>query len=219
MEQTKKNKILPTLKKSIFLLLLIINLKTMSQNMIQGGYYFSKTEMVSGFKFSANGQFEFFFSYGAVDRSATGTFVVQGDTLKLKSDKEAGKDFTITGQSKQAKGYTLVFDHPNKYLIKNIRCLFISDGKQQEAFTGTNGEAHVDLLHCDTIYVQHLLYPDIATLVKDKTNNNNRFSLTLNPSLEQVSFKGIDLHVESDKILTCHPNYFLDIRDIRFVKK
>lgn len=191
----------------------------MSQKTIQGEYYFRKTEMASGFNFSADGKFEFFFTYGAVDRSATGTFKVEGDSVKLKSNKEAGKDFMITAQSKGSKGYTLVFSHPNKYLLKNILCLFIADGKQQEAYTDSNGEVHVDLPHCDTIYVQHLLYPDIASLVKDKPNDNNRFSLSLNPSLEQVSFKGIDLKIVSDKILTCIPNYFLEMPDIKFVKQ
>ncbi len=191
----------------------------MAQHTVLGEYYFRKMEMASGFNFSADDKFQFFFTYGAVDRSATGTFKVAGDTLKLKSDKEAGKDFTITSQSKQATGYTLIFTHPNKYLVKNIRCLFIEDGKEQETYTDSNGEVHVDLLHCDTIYVQHLLYPDIATLVKDKTNDNNIFTLSLNPSLEQVSFKGIDLKIESDKILTCLSNYFMPMPDIKFIKQ
>lgn len=191
----------------------------MSQTIIQGEYYFRKTEMASGFNFSAEGRFEFFFTYGAVDRSASGTFKVEGDTLKLKSDKEAGKDFTISTQSKEAKGYTLIFSHPNKYLLKNILCIFIAGGKQEEALTDSNGEIHIDLPNCDTIYVQHLLYPDIATLVKDKANDNNRFNLSLNPSLEQVSFKGIDITIINDKTLSLLPNYFLDMPDIKYIKR
>src|SRR5664279_5122400 len=116
------------MKNSIIFLLLIINVKTMSQSKVQGEYYFSKHEMVAGFSFSAGGKFQFFYSYGAVDRSATGSFWVEGDTLKLKSDKEAGKDFTITHQSKQANGYALTFDYPNKYLLKDILCIFFVDG-------------------------------------------------------------------------------------------
>lgn len=80
--------------------------------------------MVAGFNFSADGKFQFFYSYGALDRNATGTFFVEGDTLKIKSDKELGKDFTIINQSKQAKGYILIFDDPNKYLLKDILCIF-----------------------------------------------------------------------------------------------
>lgn len=214
-----KPNIYTTLKRVLLLLILSLNLEARSQTIIQGEYYFRKTEMVSGFNFSANGRFEFFFTYGAVDRSATGTFKTEGDTLKLKSDKKAGKDFTVTAQSKDATGYTLTFNHPNKYLLKHILCLFITAGKQQEAYTDESGKVHIDLPHCDTIYVQHLLYPDIATLVKDKANNNNRFTLSLNPSLEQVSFTGIDLMIVNDKTLSCFSNYFLPMPDIKFIKQ
>jgi len=138
---------------------------------------------------------------------------------ELKSDKEAGKDFTITNQSKQANGYTLVFTHPNKYLTKKILFVFIADGKEQEVYSDSNGEVHVDLKHCDTIYVQHSLYPDIVSIIKDRSNDNNSFTLSLNPSLEQVSFKGIDLKIESDKILSCLSNYFMPMPDIKFVKQ
>jgi hypothetical protein len=31
--------------------------------------------------------------YGSVDRNAAGSFTIEGDTLKLKSDKEPGKLF------------------------------------------------------------------------------------------------------------------------------
>lgn len=191
----------------------------MPQINIQGEYYFRKMEMVSGFKFMADGKFQFFFSYGAVDRNATGSFRTEGDTLKLISDKEAGKDFTVTNQINQGKGYTLIFNHPNKYLLKYIRCAFLFDGKVQEEDADENGKVFADIPRCDTIYVQHLLYPDFGTLIKDVQNNNNRFTLTLNPSLEQVSFKGIDFKIVNDKTLTCLPNYFLDMEGIRFVKE
>jgi hypothetical protein len=191
----------------------------MSQTAIQGEYYFRRTEMVAGFNFLKNGKFQFFYSYGAVDRSASGSFLVKGDTLKLKSDKEAGKDFTVTSESKQANGYSITFKHANKYLLKNILCVFIVNGKEQEAFSDSNGEVHIDLAHCDTIYVQHSLYPDIATLVKDKKNDNNRFTLTLNPSLEQVSFKGIDFKITGGKMITCLSNYFMEMPDIKFIKQ
>lgn len=174
----------------------------MSQTKIEGEYAFRKTEMVAGFNFTAAGAFQFFFSYGAVDRTAAGTFAVEGNTIKLTSNKEAGKDFTITTQSKEASGYTINFNHANNYLLQNIRCIFLVNGKQEEAVTNSNGELHVDFARCDTIYAQHLLYPDIFTLVKDATNENNKFTLALNPSLEQLSFKGIDLTIESDGSLS-----------------
>jgi hypothetical protein len=65
----------------------------MSQKNIEGEYYFRKMEMASGFNFSKDGKFEFFYVYGSVDRNAAGSFTVEGDTLKLTSNKEPGKDF------------------------------------------------------------------------------------------------------------------------------
>ncbi|MBK7557831.1 MAG: hypothetical protein IPO42_06940 [Chitinophagaceae bacterium] len=190
----------------------------MSQMKVVGEYYFRKTEMVAGFNFSADGTFRFFFSYGAVDRNASGTFQADGDTLRLTSDKVAGRDFTITSQEKKGKGYSIVFSHPNKYLLTNIRCQFFTDGKMEDAFSDPEGKIHIDLAHCDSIYVQHLLYPDIATLVKDAANENNSFTLTLNDTMEQVSFKGIDFKIENDKTISCMPNYLLPMKDIKFVK-
>ena len=191
----------------------------MSQTKLQGEYFFRKTEMVAGFNFSAAGTFQFFYSYGAVDRSAAGTFMVEGNTIKLQSSKEPGKDFTVTAQSKEATGYTIRFNHPNKYLLSHILCIFFIDGKKQEGITDNNGKVHVDLAHCDSIYAQHLLYPDMVTLIKDADNNNNSFTCSLNPSLEQVSFKGIDLTIEKDGALSWLPNYFLEMPGMKFIKQ
>ena len=194
-------------------------MQSMSQTTIEGEYYFRKMEMASGFNFSKDGKFQFFYTYGAVDRTASGSFTVEGDTLKLKSDKEPGKDFTITSQSIQGNGYSIIFKHPNKYLVKNIVCMFFVNGKGQEVYSDSNGEVHVDLPHCDSIYVLHNLYPDVPTLVKDENNNNNKFTLELKPSLEQVSFKDILFTIVNDKTITCHNNYFMDASDIKFIRQ
>lgn len=207
------------MKKCFLFLSLFINLQLMSQSIVQGEYYFRKMEMEAGFKFSVDGKFEFFYSYGAVDRSATGTFLVAGDTLKLRSDKEPGKDFNVSRQSRNGNGYTIQFADPNKYLVNNIRCTFISGTKELDEYTGSDGKITIDLPHCDKIYVQHLLFPDIVTLIKDEKNENNNFTLTLNPSLGQVSFKGIDFKIEDENTISCIPNYLMEMENIQFTKR
>ena len=67
----------------------------MAQSPVTGEYEFHRQEMVAGFNFSTDWKFEFFYSYGVVDRSATGSFSISGDTLYLKSDKAGGKDFIM----------------------------------------------------------------------------------------------------------------------------
>jgi len=191
----------------------------MSQTTIEGEYYFRKMEMASGFNFSKDGKFQFFYMYGSVDRNAAGSFAIEGDTLKLKSDKEPGKDFTITTQSKSGTGYTIQFIHPNKYVLKHILCIFVVDGKQEQEFTDDNGRVHVNISHCDTIYASHTLYPDIPTIVKDDKNSNNHFTLELKPSLQQVSFKDIIFKIIDSKTIECINNYVMDATDIKFIKE
>ena len=197
----------------------LINIKAMSQTTIQGHYAFNRQEMVSGFNFTPDGKFDFFFSYGASDRTATGTFSVQGDMIKLKSDKEAGKDFTINSQSTSGSGYNIQFKGDNKYLLNNIRCSFFIGSERFDAFTDDNGELKVIYPHCDKIFVFHPLFPDVVTLIKDETNHNNNFVLTLNSSLEQVSFKGVDFKIENDSTISCIPNYLMMLENIKFKKQ
>ena len=102
------------------ILLQLINTMTIAQTTIQGEYNFHRQEMVAGFNFSPEGKFNFFFSYGAFDRTATGTFLVKDDTIKLKSSKEAGKDFKISNQSKTGTGYSIKFINDNKYLFISV---------------------------------------------------------------------------------------------------
>lgn len=181
---------------------------------LMGEYHFRKSEMVSGFHFSADGRFQFFFSYGAVDRNAKGTYTVEGNLVRLKSDKEPGKDFTVTRQSIGEDGFKLTFFHTQPYLTENIRCVFKTGEQQTEAISDNQGQVITDLKNCDHIFVQHLLYPDIFTQIKDPANPNTHFELSLEPSLEQVSFKGIDFTIEADGSLSCLPNYFMPFAGI-----
>ena len=107
----------------------------------------------------------------------------------------------------------------NTYLLTNIRCSFFIGTERHDEFTDDNGEIKVAYPHCDKIFVFHTLYPDMVTLIKDETNNNNRFILTLNPSLEQVSFEGIDFKIGNDSTISCIPNYLMMLKDIKFKKQ
>jgi hypothetical protein len=174
--------------------------------------------MAAGFQFKPDGTFEFYYIYGASDRNATGTYTVDKDTIKLKSNKEAGKDFTITQQSKKGSKYKIVVSEKNTYLLKHIIAVVMAGGKQNVFESDEKGVIEIDLKKCDTIYLQHQFFPDALSLIKDENNNNNYFEVTLNPSLQQVSFKGIDFYIDGDE-LHCLSNYFMPFENITFVKE
>lgn len=191
----------------------------MTQTHVEGEYIFNRQEMVAGFKFSQDGKFDFFFSYGAADRTATGTFTVEGKTIKLKSDKPAGKDFNVIAQSKSGKGYSIKFEDAEAMFLNEIRCSFFTGGIRKDEYTDEKGELNIDIPPCDSIFVSHPLFADFVTCIKDEKNENNHFTLTLNPSLSKVSFKGIDLTINDDGTLSCIHNYLIPLEDILFEKQ
>jgi len=175
-------------------------------------------DMAAGFKFTPDGRFEFFYIYGVSDRHATGTYTMDGDTVKLKSDKEPGKDFKIESQGKKGKGFTIEVKAPNEQLLRNVVCIYFVGETKDYKETNNQGIIHLDIASADTLYLRHEYFVDIPTLIKDKDNDNNHFVVSLLPSLGEVSFKGIDLFLKDDE-LTCYPNYFMPFENIRFLKE
>jgi hypothetical protein len=175
-------------------------------------------DMASGFKFTPDGKFQYFYIYGVSDRNATGTYSIEGDSLKLKSDKEGGKDFPILSQSKKGKGYTIQVTDKNTNLLYRVVAYYLIGDQQNVAESDHDGVIHIDADHVDQIYLQHQIFPDIASMIKDKDNDNNYFKVGLSPSLGQVSWAGIDFAIKGDT-LTCLPNYFLPFDNIQFIKE
>ncbi len=203
----------------VYIFLFTIQLNLMAQDLLQGKYYYQRQEMVAAFNFFPDGRFEFFYSYGAIDRTATGTFEVEGDSLKLKSDKEAGHDFSIDKQSKSGSGYRINCHAPNPQLLRYMQCIAFVGTEKFVYEANQEGTILIDLPKCDKIYAKHSLFVDIPTLIKDENNKNNLFEITLQPSVQQLSFKGIDFHIDDEHTISCLPNYFMPIDNLRFTKE
>src|SRR5690348_1303344 len=61
-----------------------------------GEYYLhSVREMGSGFRLKADHTFEFFVSYGALDRYGIGTWRIEGNIITFNSRPWNGKDFAL----------------------------------------------------------------------------------------------------------------------------
>ncbi|MEP7197517.1 MAG: hypothetical protein ABI851_13430 [Saprospiraceae bacterium] len=208
--------------KSIFCVLIslfVIQNKIMSQNLkkFAGEYSFHKMELAAGFNFKSDGSFEFYYTYGASDRHATGTYSIVGDSLKLKSDKKAGEDFVINKQSKKAGMLEIHISAPNKILASSVECHCFSKDKRKDFEADQNGIIKADLKACDKIYLSHKYFPDIPSLIKDVDNDNNYFEVTLKQTLQEVSFQGIEFIIKENSI-SCMPNYFMPFDHIEFVK-
>jgi hypothetical protein len=185
---------------SIILFLLMMQNNAFSQGSLDAVYQlYGKMEMASAFKFNPDNTFEFFYSYGAVDRQAAGTYKLDGNNIILTSDKAAGQDFHIIKESR-GKNPQIKVSAQQEWFASNVVCRFIKGDMEEYVQTDNSGVAESTYTDCDVIMVLHGLYPDEWTLIKSKENQNQFFEIGLNPSLEKVSFKGVIPTIANDII-------------------
>lgn len=204
----------------IFAVLIIFTTIQMNTAQTISGEYRLKGvhDAASAFRFTDDGRFEFFFMYGVVDRAATGSYTIEGNTIKLKSDKTPGQDFPITKQNKQGKHYTIQVTDQNTFLLSNIVAIYFVNSQEKRAYSDNQGLITINDPLVDKIFLKHEIFPDIPSLIKDENNNNTHFEVKLSPSLAEVSFKGIDFTIDGDE-LTCLPNYVLPFQSVVYVKQ
>lgn len=191
----------------------------MSAQKLNGAYRLTGIQdMAAGFQFTPDGKFDFFYIYGVADRNASGTYTIDGDTVHLKSDKPPGKDFKIDVEKTQGTKTIIKVKAPNEFLLRHVYC-FCNNGEKNTLFeSNAEGIIEIEGTTCDKLYLRHEIFPDIPTLIRDSGNTNNYFEVSMLPSLQLVSFQGIDLFIKEDE-LTCYPNYFMPFENIRFIKE
>ena len=95
---------------------------TNAQSKITGAYYLRGVmETASGFLLKPDSTFEFFFSYGAIDRYGSGRWSLSGDKIIFNSSKKPGQDFKmITGKKANNNFITVKIIDSNTYLLNHV---------------------------------------------------------------------------------------------------
>ncbi len=175
-------------------------------------------DMACAFQFSKEGKFNFFMSYGAIDRTATGKYTLHNGLIQLQSDKIPGHDVEILHQNNSSHDIEIKVNAPNEYLMKYTSAIAFYKDQGEKYETNQNGIIKISKPDPDSVFIKHELYADIPTKIRDHLNRNTHFEITLKPSLEQVSFEGIELTMNGDE-LRMPMNYFLAFNNLRFVRE
>lgn len=179
-------------------LLLLLTSQAIPQE-LQGKYRLEGIQdMYAEFVFYNNKTFEFSYNYGSVDRKAGGSYSLADDTIILKSNKEPGDDFEIIEQDIKGKTYKVVVRDENSFLTQKVKVITYFGELRKEYEANADGVIDINTKNCEKIYLQHELYPDVATLIKDELNANTYFEVRIKPSLQYVSFEGVRIRKEGD---------------------
>lgn len=106
----------------------MLNVK--AQKNLAGEYYLEGVmETASGLKLNADSSFEFYFSYGALDRYGSGKWSVNKNNVILNSKQYPGKDFKLVNTIASANNVSLLkIENSNTNLYRLVYCRFKSGG-------------------------------------------------------------------------------------------
>lgn len=176
-----------------------------------GEYYITGVnEMGCGFKFNEDHTFEFFFSYGALDRHGYGNWSANDNNeLVLNSNYRDQIPFTIEREERRnLKGLIISFPNYNKVLLNETTIKVISGGKEEEQVANRQGIFQFMCAGADKIIVTCLFYFDNPATLVPANSENNYFELQANQALPLVHFEQIKFTINGDNLLG--PLHFFD---------
>ncbi|RYF91726.1 MAG: hypothetical protein EOO00_07975 [Chitinophagaceae bacterium] len=87
--------------KILFTLIFSLTMTLTQAQVLAGEYYLQNVmETGSGFKLNADSTFQFFFSQGALDRMAEGTWTSDGDSVIMQTRKRPLHDYALRSSKK-----------------------------------------------------------------------------------------------------------------------
>ncbi len=157
-----------------------------------GEYYLTGImETASGFNLYEDHSFEFYFTYGALDRHAYGTWREgENGTVILSTDYKDQSPFTIELEENMKDNDHLVVGIPgfNKMLIEETKIVATYNGKEEEQVEAGDEVFHFTFPSADKLVVTCLFYFDNPATLIPSSEKNNYIQLKPNQNLLLVHF-------------------------------
>jgi hypothetical protein len=173
---------------------------------LAGVYYLhSVKETASGFKLTTDGSFQFFFTYGALDRYGSGKWTLEKDIVTLQSRPWSGKDFALLNSSVSGRGTTVKITDKNPIFQKHVFASIKNgeDGSWQS--TDAGGEIHFPGNEASVITLAFEFCPERFTFFPIENKEHNYFEFHLEPWIMEVFFNGFPLKTKRHVLIGKHP--------------
>lgn len=194
--------------KRFLFLFIIIHTKLMAQTTkptVVGEYYLQGVmEVGSGFKFNADHSFEFFFSYGAMDREAKGTWEQHGDSIILNNAKKPPLDFKLVQSKKTNNGHiTIQIKDQNEQLLRNVFARLNCADSIYEDESNKQGLIVFNKCKAQQLSLIHEFWPDRFSVFN--MDDADYFEFTIEPWIVDVAFDHLVLIFQNGELTGAHP--------------
>jgi len=183
---------------------------------IPGEYYLTGVmETAAGFKLNSDSTFQFFFTYGALDRYGSGTWTFKNNTLHLISKPKPSSDFKLVKSKKQAGDFIVKISDNNPAILSYIECSLINKSNITRVETDRDGYARFHVANPDSITLRCIVSPE-RTSVFAVTKDINYYEFNLEPWISEYFFDDLIMNFKEDGLEGRFP--ILDGKVCRFEK-
>jgi hypothetical protein len=190
-----------------FILIINNNLTAQTISSMQGEYYLRGVmETASGFKLNADSSFQFFYSYGALDRYGSGTWKQINRTIIFNSRAQPEKDFALIKSEKSPGSFlTVRIIDKNELILRYVDVIFKTTNTLIEKSADNKGIVQIPVQQFDNIGLMFRLCPDRYSIFVVQNKEHNYFEFKLEPWIAEVFFKDFSLELENKNLKGKHP--------------
>jgi hypothetical protein len=188
-----------------------------AQKNLTGEYYLQGViETASGLKLNADSTFEFYFSYGALDRYGSGKWSVNKDSIILNSKQYPGKDFKLVNTIAATNNIAILkIENPNTNLYRLVYCRFKSAGADTIINFNEDGTLVFPFAVDSVELLSELCSERSSTFAVNA--KPSVYTFNFEPWILEVFFNNHALHYSDDYLEGRHP--LLDDKIYRFNKQ
>lgn len=159
---------------------------------MEGTYHLTGImETASGLQLYSNGQFDFYYSYGAIDRHGYGTWEKVNDVVILQSDYAQKKGFDILEQKGNADDNIVVtMDSTDAFFAQYTRAAAVNESEAVEAICDKTGEMRFSINKAEKLMLMNELFPDNIVTI-DMQLGKNSIRIKPNHDLMLVHFNPV----------------------------
>jgi hypothetical protein len=174
---------------------------------ISGEYFLQNArEMASGFLLNADNSFQFFFSYGALDRQASGEWKQEGDKILFNSRSWPGSDFTLvrteTGETDMIR---IQFEQNNPMLSAYMYASLARGAEGSWEQFDQRGYVLFPFQPFESISLQFEYCPERFTEIPVRSNGQHVFIIRPEQSLAELFLTDFSLNISDAGLNGKHP--------------
>ena len=179
----------------------------MTADTLAGEYYLTGLrEMASGFLFRPDGSFQFFFTYGAMDRFGSGKWEHSGAQIILNSRTKPLYDFALIESKTQSHDFiNIKMDSPNPALLRHVFCSLQNGVEGTWKQMSQYGDVQFPKQQVETISLILEFCPERFSTIPIHQQEYNEFTFRFEPSIMEVFFENFLLQLKPDGLSGNHP--------------